>query len=206
MTLLWLLLGVAYLLGAIPFGYLVVKLCEGRDIRSAGSGNIGAANVARTVGAWAGGLTLLLDGGKGYLAVWLTGRWSDQSIPWQVAAALAALLGHLFPVFLKFRGGRGVATGAGTFLAICWPAVLGALAVWGLVLGLFRYASLASIAAAAALPPLILVLYAPPHAPPWEVSGGATLAAILIILRHQPNILRLVSGTEPKLKFGGSKR
>jgi len=206
MTAPWLLLGVAYLLGAIPFGYLLVKLCAGRDIRAAGSGNIGAANVTRTVGAWAGALTLLLDGGKGYLAVWLAGRCSDGSIRWQVAAACAAMLGHLFPVFLKFRGGRGVATGAGAFLAIYWPAVLAAMGVWVVVLGLFRYASLASMAAAAALPPLTLVLYAPPHAPPWEVSGGVTLAAILIILKHRPNIRRLVAGTEPKLKFGGDKR
>lgn len=201
----WPVLGVAYLLGAIPFGYLVVRLRQGRDIRSAGSGNIGAANVARTAGPWAGLLTLLLDAAKGYLAAWLAARWSDDDIRWIIAAALAAMIGHLFPVFLKFRGGRGVATGAGAFLLICWPAILGALAVWALIVGLFRYASLGSIAAAAALPPLIYVLYAPPHAPPQMVSLGATLAAIMIILRHRPNIRRLIAGTEPKLKFGSGK-
>lgn len=192
---------IAYLLGAIPFGYLIVKLREGRDIRTVGSGNIGAANVTRTVGAGAGVVTLLLDAAKGYFAVWLAGRLTDACIFCMMVAAVSVILGHLFTVFLKFKGGRGVATGVGAFLPICWQAVLGALAVWALVLFGFRYVSLASMTAAAALPPLIYVLYAPGHAPPLELSLGAVIAAVLIIWRHRPNIERLIAGTEPKLKL-----
>ena len=188
----------AYLLGSIPFGYLIVKVLEGRDIRSAGSGNIGAANVTRTVGKGAGVLTLLLDAAKGFLAVWLAARYGMHFL---VAAALFAILGHMFPVWLKFKGGRGVATGVGVFLPICWQAVVGAFVVWVLVIFAFRYVSLASMTAAAALPPLMYALYAPPHAPPLELSIVAVIAAGLIIWRHRPNIGRLIEGTEPKLKL-----
>jgi glycerol-3-phosphate acyltransferase PlsY len=197
----WSIPVIAYLLGSIPFGYLIVKMLEGRDIRAAGSGNIGAANVTRTVGKGAGVLTLLLDAAKGYFAVWLAGWMTEESIRWMVVAAVMAMVGHLFTVFLKFKGGRGVATGVGAFLPICWTAVLGALVVWVLVIFAFRYVSLASMTAAAALPPLIYALYAPPHAPPMELSVGAVIAAVLIIWRHRPNIGRLIEGTEPKLKL-----
>ncbi len=192
---------IAYLLGSIPFGYLIVRLREGRDIRAAGSGNIGAANVARVVGAGAGVLTLLLDAAKGYLAVWLAAWLSGKSITWMTVAGLAAILGHLFPVFLRFRGGRGVATGAGVFLAICWQAVAGALVVWTVIVLVWRYVSLGSILAAATLPLLTYMLYAPPHAPPLVVSLGATLAAVMIILKHRPNLQRLIAGTEDRLKL-----
>lgn len=201
----WPLLFVAYLLGSIPFGYLIVKLREGRDIRAAGSGNIGAANVTRTVGLGAGIATLVLDALKGYVAVWLMALITEDKIRWMMAAALAAILGHLFPVFLKFKGGRGVATGVGAFLLISWHAVLGAFVVWVLVIAGFRYVSLASMTAAAALPPLIYALYAPPHAPPLPVTLGAVVAAVLIIWKHRANIERLIAGTEPKLKLGGKK-
>jgi glycerol-3-phosphate acyltransferase PlsY len=193
----------AYLLGSIPFGYLIVKLLEGRDIRASGSGNIGAANVTRTVGKGAGVVTLLLDAAKGFVAVWLASSFGD--ILLMVVAALCAILGHMFPVWLKFKGGKGVATGVGAFLPICWPAVAGALGVWVVVILGFQYVSLASMAAAAALPPLIYALYAPPHAPPVELSVGAVIAAVLIIWRHRPNIGRLIDGTEPKLKLRGRK-
>jgi glycerol-3-phosphate acyltransferase PlsY len=197
----WLIPVAAYLLGSIPFGYLIVKLREGRDIRAAGSGNIGAANVTRTVGLSAGIATLVFDGAKGYLAVWLAGRLTEGNIRWMVAAAVMAMVGHLFTVFLKFKGGRGVATGVGAFLPICWPAVAAAFAVWVLVIFAFRYVSLASMTAAAALPPLIYLLYAPPHAPPIVLTFGAAIAAVLIIWRHRPNIGRLIDGSEPKLKL-----
>ena len=196
---------IAYLLGSIPFGYLIVKLREGRDIRAAGSGNIGAANVTRTIGLGAGIATLLLDASKGYFAVWLAGWMTEENIRWMIVAAVAAMVGHLFTVFLKFKGGRGVATGVGAFLPICWPAVVGAFVVWVLVIFAFRYVSLASMTAAAALPPLIYALYAPPHAPPMELSIGAVIAAVLIIWRHRPNIGRLIDGTEPRLKLRGRK-
>ena len=193
---------ISYLLGSIPFGYLIVQVGEGRDIRRAGSGNIGAANVTRTVGIGAGLLTLLLDAAKGYLAVWIASRYG---ILLMAVAGLAAILGHMFTPWLKFRGGRGVATGAGAFLPICWTAVVGAAAVWVLVILGFRYVSLASMTAVAALPPLLYLLYAPGHAPPLAVTVGAVVAAALIIWKHRPNIERLIAGTEPKLKLGSRK-
>ncbi len=197
----WFIPPVAYLLGSIPFGYLIVKRREGRDIRSQGSGNIGAANVTRVAGLGAGAMTFLLDVAKGYLAVWGAARLTDEDITWMMVAALAAIAGHLFPVWLGFRGGRGVATGVGVFLPICLPAVLLALLIWIGVALFWRYASLASIVAAASLPPLMYLLYAPGHAPPRLVSFGVALAAVLIILRHRANIERLIAGTETRMKF-----
>lgn len=193
----WILL-LAYLLGSIPFGFLIVKLGQGRDVRVVGSGNIGAANVTRVGGLGAGALTLLLDAGKGYLAVWIASRSADENITWMAVAGLAAIIGHLFPVWLRFRGGRGVATGVGVFLPICWTAVLLALVIWVLVVAFWRYVSLGSIAAAASLPLLTYFLYAPRHAPPLTVSISTTLAALLIIVRHRPNIERLIAGTEER--------
>ena len=189
---------VAYLLGSIPFGYVIARLQGGTDIRTAGSGNIGAANVTRVVGPVAGVVTLLLDAAKGYLAVWLAAQFTGKSVTWMVMAALLAIAGHLFPVWLGFRGGRGVATGVGVFLPICWPAVVAALVIWMLVVGFWRYVSLGSIVATAALPLLMYVLYAPGHAPPRVASIGTALAAVLIILKHRPNLERLIAGTEPR--------
>jgi len=197
----WVIPPVAYLLGSIPFGYLIVKRREGRDIRSQGSGNIGAANVTRVAGLGAGAMTFLLDVAKGYLAVWGTARLTDEDITWIMVAALAALAGHLFPVWLGFRGGRGVATGVGVFLPVCLPAVMLALLIWVGVAWFWRYASLASIVAAASLPLLTYLLYAPGHAPPRIVSFSVVLAAVLIILRHRANIERLIAGTEARMKF-----
>ncbi len=198
MTQAWILL-VSYLLGSVPFGYLIAKLGAKRDIRSAGSGNIGAANVTRVVGKAAGIATLLLDAGKGLLAVWVAARFAGEDIRCMILAALAVIAGHLFPAWLGFRGGRGVATGAGAFLLICWLAVVGALVIWLVVVLLWRYVSLGSIVAAAALPPLIYFLYAPGHAPPLVVSLGASVGAALIIVKHRANIARLLSGTESRL-------
>jgi glycerol-3-phosphate acyltransferase PlsY len=149
------LIGAAYLLGSIPFGLLIVKAQGGGDIRSTGSGNIGAANVARNAGAFAGALTLLLDAGKGYLAVWLAARWTGGNVHWMMAAAVAGVLGHMFPVWLRFRGGKGVATSLGVFLPICWQAVAAAAVIWLLVVAFWRYSSLASTPAAAAMPVLV---------------------------------------------------
>ncbi len=193
----WVLL-LAYLLGSIPFGFLIVKLRQGRDVRAVGSGNIGAANVTRVGGLGAGALTLLLDAGKGYVAVWMASRLTEGNITWMVVAGLTAIIGHLFPLWLRFRGGRGVATGVGVFLPICGSAVLAALVIWILVVAFWRYISLGSIAAAASLPLLTYYLYAPRHAPPLTVSISTTLAALLIILRHRPNIERLIAGTEER--------
>jgi acyl phosphate:glycerol-3-phosphate acyltransferase len=205
MKLLWLLPLAGYLAGSIPFGYLIVKLHRGGDIRTAGSGNIGATNVTRVAGAAAGALTLLLDAGKGYLAVWAAGRFTSGDITWMAITGLAAIVGHLFPVWIGFRGGKGVATAVGVFVPICWQAVLAALVIWVLTVAAWRYISLASMVAAAAMPLLIYALYAPGHAPPQGVSIAAVLAAVLIILKHRANFARLLAGTENRLKIGGAK-
>ena len=130
---LWGLVVLGYLLGSIPFGYLLVRATGGGDIRFIGSGNIGATNVARTSGWSVGVATLLLDAAKGFLAVWLTGHFSGGNIRFMMYAGLAAILGHIFPVWLRFTGGKGVATALGVFLAICWPALAAAVLLFLLV-------------------------------------------------------------------------
>jgi acyl phosphate:glycerol-3-phosphate acyltransferase len=197
----WTIPLLAYLLGSIPFGFLLVKIRRGYDVRGAGSGNIGAANVTRVAGTGAGLATLLLDAGKGYFAVWYASRVTGGNIRWMTLAALLAFLGHLFPVWLGFRGGRGVATSVGVFLPICAEAVLAGLMIWLLVVLFWRYVSLGSIIAAAAMPLLVYVLYAPPHAPPNVVSLGVVTISVLIIWKHVPNIARLIEGTENRFTF-----
>jgi len=196
------LIGVAYLLGAIPFGYLVVKALGGADIRAQGSGNIGAANVARNAGKLAGILTLLLDAGKGYMAVWIVARGTGGDARWMIAAAVAAVIGHVFPLWLGFNGGKGVATCFGVILAICPQAVAAAAALWVLVVLFWRYSSLGSIAAVAALPGLVYLFYAPRHAPPTYVSLGVILISLLVLAKHRGNIQRLIAGEETPLKLG----
>jgi len=192
----------AYLLGSIPFGLLLTRLFGGGDVRKSGSGNIGATNVARVAGTLPGILTLLFDVAKGAAAVWLAGRVSNESATWMMIAALATLLGHCFPIWLKFRGGKGVATAAGAFLVLCPAALLGSVILFLLVVFFWRYVSLASISAAASMPLLIYILWAPHHAPPPIVTFGALAAAGIIIYKHDGNIQRLVQGEEPKFSFG----
>lgn len=203
--LLWLPLA-GYLLGSIPFGIVLTRLFGGGDIRTAGSGNIGATNVTRVVGPIPGILTLILDGLKGAAAVWLAAHFSGSSATWMTVTGVAALVGHCFPVWLKFRGGKGVATAAGMFLALCWPAAIAAILLFVLVVMFFRFVSLGSIAAAAAMPLLIYLLWAPhfsPHlAPPPSVTLGAFAAAMLVVYKHDGNIQRLVEGREPRFSFG----
>jgi glycerol-3-phosphate acyltransferase PlsY len=192
---------VAYLLGSIPFGLLVVKALGGADIRHVGSGNIGAANVTRNAGPFAGALTLLLDAGKGYLAVWIAGHWNGWNIRWMMLGAIFAVIGHVFPVWLQFRGGKGVATGLGVFIPICWQAVVAAVVLWLIVVLFWRYSSLGSIVAAAAMPVFVYLLYAPGHAPPEFVTFGTVLIAVLILAKHRANMERLIAGEESRLKF-----
>lgn len=199
MNFVWLIPVVAYLLGSIPFGLLIVKVLGGPDIRQMGSGNIGAANVARNAGKLAGILTLVFDAAKGYLAVWLTGHYAAGSIHWMMIAAVFAVIGHMFPVWLGFKGGKGVATGLGVFIPICWQAVVAGIALWLLVVIFWRYSSLGSISAAAALPLFVYVLYAPGHAPPETVTFGTLTIVVLVIFKHRGNIERLVAGQEPRL-------
>jgi acyl phosphate:glycerol-3-phosphate acyltransferase len=191
--------GVAYLLGSIPFGVLIVKMRGAPDIRRSGSGNTGAANVMRNAGAVAGVLTLVLDAGKGYLAVWIAERATHGAIRWMVIAAAAAVIGHIFPVWLLFRGGKGVATGLGAFLPICREAVLLAVVLWVIVVGFWRYSSLGSIVAMAALPVFVYFLYAPGHAPPMDVSICTLAISLLVLWKHRANIQRLIAGTENHL-------
>jgi acyl phosphate:glycerol-3-phosphate acyltransferase len=195
----------AYLIGSIPFGILLTKIFGGGDVRKAGSGNIGATNVTRVAGPVPGILTLVLDGIKGATAVWLAARFSNDSAMWMTFGGLAALAGHCFPLWLRFRGGKGVATAAGMFLALCWPAALGAISVFLLVVIFSRFVSLGSVAAAASMPLLIYLLWAPHHAPPPIITFGAFAAAMLVVYKHDANIQRLVEGRESRFTFGKSK-
>jgi glycerol-3-phosphate acyltransferase PlsY len=201
----WGMIAVGYILGSIPFGYLLVRATGGGDIRFQGSGNIGATNVARASGWSVGAATLVLDVAKGFLAVWLAGHFSGGNIRIMMFAGLAAIVGHVFPVWLRFGGGKGVATALGVFLAICWPATAAAVVLFLLVALFWRYVSLASVSAAAALPLLVYMLYAPGHAPPVAVTSSTLLAAALVIIKHRGNIERLLAGTEPRFEMGGKK-
>ena len=195
----------SYLLGSIPFGYLIVKMRDSHDIRDQGSGNIGAANVARHAGLAAGLLTLFLDAAKGYAAVLMANRLShgENSTRWMMAAAIAAVVGHMFPVWLGFKGGKGVATSLGVFIPLCREAVLAAVVLWILVVAFWHYSSLGSIVAAAAMPVLVYLLYAPRHAPPGYITAGTMFITILVLLKHRANIERLIAGKEPRLKPPG---
>ena len=196
-----LVVAIAYLLGAIPFGYLLVRWKTGVDIRSKGSGNIGATNVLRTTGRAAGVATLLLDIGKGYLAVWLAGRLTEQS-PWAMsAAAVAVMLGHAYPVFLKFQGGKAVASVVGAFLCLA-PGALGAvMIVFVAVVAWTKHISMGSITGAAVLPLAVWLI----ELPPFPVEAASILCGAFIIYRHSSNIRRLRAGTENVFSFGGRK-
>jgi acyl phosphate:glycerol-3-phosphate acyltransferase len=195
----------AYLLGSIPFGLLLTKAFGRGDVRKVGSGNIGATNVARAAGLLAGVFTLVLDVAKGAGAVFLAEKLSNDSTTWMMIAAVAALLGHCFPVWLKFKGGKGVATAAGIFLVLSPLACLGALLLFLLVVMFWRYVSLGSVSAAAAMPLLIYLLWAPHHAPPAAVTFGAVATALLIVYKHRRNLQRLLEGAEPKFSFSKNK-
>jgi glycerol-3-phosphate acyltransferase PlsY len=194
---------IAYLLGSIPFGYLLVKyvFTKGEDIRRVGSGGIGATNVTRRAGRTAGLLTYFLDMGKGAAAVMLMRLVAAGDYFWIGAAAIAVILGHMFPISLKFRGGKGVATGAGVFLVLAPYSLLISLALWAIVVYLSRYVSLGSIIAAAAVPLWTLVYYGwlrpDPHLKAMIII--AIIGSALVIAKHHDNIERLVRGTENKI-------
>jgi glycerol-3-phosphate acyltransferase PlsY len=198
---------IAYLLGDIPFGYLLVKFTTGRDVRASGSGNIGATNVLRAGGKGLGAATFLLDMLKGCSAVWLgwlLGRLLLPHCPLrdvEALAALCAVLGHVFPVWLRFRGGKGVATGFGVFLAATPLAALAAISVFFLVLAISRYVSLASILGAASFPPFAYFLVHGDR-PAFFIAVEIAVALIIIVKHHQ-NIRRLLNGTESRV---GGKR
>jgi glycerol-3-phosphate acyltransferase PlsY len=186
---------IAYLLGSIPFGYLIVRWHRGIDVRSTGSGSIGATNVMRNLGLIGFIATFLLDFAKGAAAVLLAARWTGNTPLWVAAAAFAAVVGHCFPVWLKFRGGKGVATAAGVFFVLAPIQVGIAVAIFVVVLALGRYVSLGSIIAVGAFPGLFQIQI---HPPIVLVVGAAACAAV-IIARHQSNIRRLLKGTENRV-------
>ena len=207
--LLYLIVGVvAYLLGSIPFGLILVRIFRKQDIRQQGSGNIGATNVIRSGGKGLGAATFLLDAAKGYVAVllaWQVGlhvhqtQFQTQNLA--ATAAVCALVGHVYPLWLGFKGGKGVATGFGVFLGITATAALVALAAFIVIFVLSRYVSLASIIAAIAFPVAALLL---PHEPltPFMIAV-VILLPLIVIAKHHANIRRLLAGTE--YRFGKSK-
>jgi glycerol-3-phosphate acyltransferase PlsY len=183
----------AYLIGAIPVGYLVARLAGGVDIRRAGSGNIGATNVLRTLGKLPAALTLAGDIAKGAAAV-AVARLLDPAPAWAAAAAVLAIVGNCWPVFLRFRGGKGVATGFGAFLALAWMATAPAALVWVVVVASFRYVSLGSVMACLCLPIGVAAL-----GYPRASIAAAGCAAVIIVYRHRENLDRLLKGTERRL-------
>jgi acyl phosphate:glycerol-3-phosphate acyltransferase len=180
-----------YLLGSIPFGLLLTKAAGLGDIRSMGSGNIGATNVLRTGRKWLAAATLILDALKGAAAVLITQHWAEHAVA--LYAGLAAVLGHLFPIWLRFRGGKGVATGLGVLLAAFWPVGAIACGVWLLAAAVLRYSSLAALCAFASTP-IAAIGFGD-----IQLVKLAFTIAVLVFIRHQANIRRLRAGTEPRI-------
>jgi acyl phosphate:glycerol-3-phosphate acyltransferase len=188
---------VAYLIGGVPFGLIVVRLMTGADVRAGGSGNIGATNVLRTAGRAAGVITLILDALKGTFAVWLADFMTHGNIFWMSFAALAVLLGHAFPVWLKFKGGKAVASFVGAFAYLTpWP-LLAVVILFVLIVAWTRYLSLGSIVAAGLFP---LACWMIVH-PAWPVLAASVGAAVLVIYRHRDNIARIRADKERVFQF-----
>jgi glycerol-3-phosphate acyltransferase PlsY len=186
---------IAYLLGSIPFGFLLVKIFRHQDIRTTGSGNIGATNVARSGAKGLGIATLLLDCGKAFLAVKIAQHLAPGNYDLAVVAAVAAILGHVFPIWLGFRGGKGVASALGVFLALS-PAAAGCtFAIFLVVFLITRYVSLSSIVGSAFFP-LFGLYFAPVRTP--IVIAGFLFIPLLVIIKHRENIARLLKGTESR--------
>jgi acyl phosphate:glycerol-3-phosphate acyltransferase len=183
---------VAYLLGAIPFGYLLVRWKTGGDVRASGSGNIGATNVLRTTGKAAGFATLLLDMAKGYLAVWLAGHWTAHDPFWMSVAALAVMAGHAYPVFLKFKGGKAVASFVGAFLCLTPLALAVETVVFVAIVAWTRHISMGSIVGAATFPLAVWLMLQPS----LYVVMAAVIGGAFIIYKHRANLARLRAGTE----------
>jgi acyl phosphate:glycerol-3-phosphate acyltransferase len=192
---------IAYLLGAIPFGYIIVRLKTGGDIRTSGSGNIGATNVLRTSGRVAGVITLLLDFAKGYLAVWLASRLTGGDAVWTSLSAVAVVLGHAYPVFIGFKGGKAVASTVGAFLFLAPTAIGAVVVVFVVAVALTRYISLGSILGAGLFPVAVWLIA---H-PPFPVIFASLFAGAFIVYRHRENIHRLHEGTERILSLKGRK-
>ena len=187
-----------YLLGSIPFGLVLTRLAGLGDIRRIGSGNIGATNVLRTGNKALAGLTLALDLSKGLAAVLIGADWGGDAA---LAAGGAVILGHMFPVWLGFRGGKAVATALGVLLAIAWPVAIAAAALWLATAIVSHYSSLAALVGAVAAAALAAVMVESGMVDParaWLIAG----IALLVIVRHHENIRRLLAGTESRISFG----
>ncbi|MDR0932152.1 MAG: glycerol-3-phosphate 1-O-acyltransferase PlsY [Victivallales bacterium] len=198
--------GASYLIGAIPFGYLIGRL-HGIDIRTVGSGNIGATNVTRSVGKIQGKICFFLDFLKGALPVVLVNStFEHDTANLALVAGLATIIGHVFPIYLKFKGGKGVATAAGVALALAPYPLLIAVLIWLLTFLTTRYVSLASIVAAASLPLVAALFLGLNFATPFPLAGSTVfffaLIALMAILRHVANIKRLLNGTESRFDSG----
>jgi len=193
---------VAYLLGSIPFGFLLVRVLQGDDIRQTGSGGTGATNVSRRAGKWAGVLTLVLDAAKGAAAVLLAAVFASGPADWLLtSAAVAVLVGHIFPIWLSFRGGKGVATAIGVFLVLAPLAVLIAGIIFLAVVLSTRYVSLGSIVGALVVAFVIGLEHFAQHKPLFDsVLVAAICCAALIVFAHRQNISRLIHGTENRFK------
>jgi glycerol-3-phosphate acyltransferase PlsY len=187
------LLVLAYLLGSLSFGLLLARLHGGVDLQRSGSGNIGATNVVRIMGKTAGVLTLLGDGSKGLLAVLIAQTWGS-SPRVAAAAALVVVLGHIFPLYYRFRGGKGVATALGALLLTLPLPLLGGLGVWVVVVAIWHYVSAGSMLAAIVVPILAALL-----AYPLPLVVAASLIAFLVLYKHRSNLQRLLQGNEPKI-------
>jgi glycerol-3-phosphate acyltransferase PlsY len=184
-----------YLLGSVPFAFIVARQWGNLDLRATGSRNVGATNVARTAGFRAGVLVALLDMAKGAASVFLAER-LDGSAAVAAAAGLAAIVGHVYPVWLRFHGGKGVAAAAGVFAVLAPVPTAIALTVFTVAVFVTRYVSLGSLLASVALPPMVYAMGGPPGA-----IAAALAAAVLIVFRHRSNVARLVAGTERRLAF-----
>jgi acyl phosphate:glycerol-3-phosphate acyltransferase len=193
---------IAYLLGGVPFGYLFVRVVLGRDIRTMGSGNIGATNVHRNAGGLAGAVVLLLDILKGYVAVWVAGRLTHDSPLGLGLAAAAVMIGHSFPLFLRFKGGKAVACFIGAFLYIAPLALFAVLLVFVLIVSVSKYVSLGSVLAALLFPFAVWVTMHPPE----PILISSVFAGLLITYRHKANIQRILAGNENVFSLRGGRK
>jgi glycerol-3-phosphate acyltransferase PlsY len=192
----------AYLIGGIPFGYLLVKFKSGQDVRVMGSGNIGATNVLRTSGRAMGVITLLLDMVKAVLAMWLADRLCGGSPLWMSLTALAVMAGHAYPVFLKFKGGKAVASFVGAFAYLTPLPMLAVLIVFVATVAVTRHISIGSILAAGLFPIAVFLI----SHPPAPVLISALVAGVFIVMRHEANLQRIRAGNESVFSFGGRRQ
>lgn len=203
---LWLLPVAAYLYGSVPYGFLAAKLLKGVDIRETGSGNIGATNAARVLGFKFFPLIFLLDVSKGLLPVLaakgLVPPASFDPAPLVIITGVAAILGHVFPVYLGFKGGKAVATSTGVFVALAWMPVVLAAAIWAVVFALWRYVSLASICAALALPVAVVLTFPGALGSGILLTSVAAVGGLFVVYLHRGNIRRLIRGEEHKIGRG----